>query len=203
VASKRAVSKIEGRVYTHRIVWRVAVDAGKRAARSRKDWNARVTASLFCAFTFEAFLNVLIEHVDQDVWRREREFFGKGRYAGTRGKLRWIEKALTARSTGDMARNRQRVLKTFELRDMLAHAKPIVYEDEFEHPIEEDRPFMQDRWIEHYTDPNKVKGYLTATEAMIEWLHSKAKHVFTDPHLSQSALRGVLQAETGSTSAGE
>src|SRR4051812_5728417 len=90
----KETTRIEGRVYTHRIIWRVATDAAKRAAASSRNSHARLAACVFAAFAIEAYLNLLIECLDPEVYQKERAHFSKGRLAGVRGKLRWCERKL-------------------------------------------------------------------------------------------------------------
>lgn len=87
---KFAVTRFEGRAYTHRPLFSVAEKALKRAQGDAHDWQARLTATLFAAIAIEAYINLLIEQLDKSVFAKERDFFTRRNgYPGIRGKIRW------------------------------------------------------------------------------------------------------------------
>lgn len=190
-------TKVKGRVYTHRLLWGVAKRAAERSAKSQRDQDSRYTACAFGAFAVEAYLNLLIEHIDQNVFADERNFF-RGQYAGLRGKLRWTEEKVGFTASGALLGHRANVLTILDLRDSLAHAKPVPYELTLEHPADIDPPFLESMWIEDATTPDHVKVYVGSIAAFVDALHANGREFFSDPHLQEEAFGPCLQSESAS-----
>jgi hypothetical protein len=195
-APRRAVTTYDGRVYTHRILYGIADRALKRASADKRDFDARLTVALFSALAFEAYINSLIEQIEPLVFAKEREFFTRRNgYAGPRGKLRWLLQRLNASPPAAIEARRRNILALLDLRDELAHTKPISYAGNAVHSIDIEPPLMETQWVEKRTDVSKVRRYLDAVRAFCEWLNTNAAKSVADPHLRQSAFKGVLQSQ--------
>ncbi len=111
---------------TYRSLWvaarRLRIDASSEA-RSRT--NRDLGALLCLYFAFEGFLNDLGDRIAADTWAEEREFFGKGEYRGTLGKLRYL--AEISNFLLEKGRRPYQTLRELEaVRHELVHPRTIV-----------------------------------------------------------------------------
>jgi hypothetical protein len=167
-----------------------------------RDQDARITAVLFSALAFEAYANVLIEQIDPLIFAQERSYFTRrSGYAGLRGKVQWILERLKATPLGAIKGSHDLVLKLLDLRDELAHAKPVTYSGEVRHDVNLEPPWMKTEWIEDRTTLADAVLYLDAVAQFGEWLVAEAKPFLSDPHLRACAFEGTTQWQTFSSTA--
>lgn len=194
---KHAVTTFDGRVYTHRILFDIAERALKHARSDTRDLDSRITAILFSALAFEAYANVLIEQIDPATFAKEREHFTRrGGYPGLRGKVRWILEKLDATLPEPIEGSRDLVMALLDLRDELAHAKPVTYSGQVRHDVEVAPPWMEPQWIEDRTTLADAELYVDAVARFGEWLVESARPLLSDPHLQRSAFEGTTQWQT-------
>lgn len=126
MATRRGRAQIRGEHFTHRYLWYTAEMMRESACRDGvTDGRVTMAAGLFVFLAVEAFANDLGLRVAPMVWREERTFFGRGRYQGTLGKLRFIGAELGV--TIDTSRRPYQTLRELrKRRDELTHARTEV-----------------------------------------------------------------------------
>ena len=122
-AAKPAKVKVTGEAYVDLELWFTATYLLGIGLRRRKGKaHPLLAASVFAFFAFEAFLNELGRHLEPETWSRERESFGRGKYQGTLGKLKYL-----AEKTGYTYETDKPPFQTIRAlastRDLLAHGR--------------------------------------------------------------------------------
>jgi len=136
-AKKKA--RVTGEIYNHRLLWHAAQCLYDAATREELGSAHRTLAAMLFVYTaLEGYLNDIGSRFRPDTWANEREFFGRGQYHGTLGKLDYLldELGLTA----DRGIRPYQTVKTLDThRDGLIHPRTEIVD-----------------WIIEYTDPEKV-----------------------------------------------
>ncbi len=81
-----------------------------------------LAASLFSFFAFEAYLNEVGRRLAPGVWKRERDYFAKGKYQGTLGKFKYLADSTGYRYRPD-TRSFQTVRALASVRNTIAHGR--------------------------------------------------------------------------------
>ena len=154
-------------------------------------------------FTFEAYLNFVGSSVEPTAWKDERDFFSKGQYRGTQGKL----KLLCEKYQIKVDRDKRPYLTVREagwLRDYLAHGKPEFYALEVDVEEGKDPDMFAGLKIYDLVTREKAGRTLQDTEKFIEYLHKElaAKRKRPNPYdvtFVGRALNFPLASASGST----
>jgi hypothetical protein len=192
-------TRVQGEVYTHRILWSACLRQMHLAMSETKgNWYFQMTAMLLAYMTFEAFVNYVGTKLQPDLWENERREFSRSPYGGTTGKLRKLCELHSLPFPPD-AEAFETVERLRELRNMLAHAKP----EEFELTVEHD-PAENPCLIKY-----KLDDYISQAQAELAIAHTKRLidaanlgfHRDTDSELiNEHALEGTLGYSIGHTS---
>ena len=129
-----------------------------------------LSAGLFAAAAFEAYLNYLGLEMLPTVWAKEREFFSSKEYRGVDGKLRRLAQEL---NWPLLPRNRKPFSGLIELqalRDKIVHARPK--KDTYSRVHRSDKllavPAM---WLYHEARPKRIRILIKDAEAVAVSLH--------------------------------
>lgn len=197
-ATKAAKVKVTGEAYVDLQLWftaRYLLGIGLR--RRKGGAHPLLAAAVFAFFAFEAFLNEVGRQLDPDTWSREREVFGRGRYQGTLGKLRYL-----AEKTGFVYATDKPPFQTIRAlastRDLLAHGRVELFDvrttADRADSIQLTPGFMK------WGNPKAAKGAIADVEAIANGLMAAAKksHGQWAAGYRSSAFEGITSM--GSTS---
>lgn len=163
--------EITGQVFTHQYLWNCATTLlAQPETKLSKDMYYQMAGMVMAYFTFEAYLNFVGSSVEPTAWKDERDFFSKGQYRGTQGKL----KLLCEKYQIKVDRDKRPYLTVREagwLRDYLAHGKPDYYVSEVD--VEEGKApdMFGGLKIDDLVTREKLIRTLQDTEEFIEYLH--------------------------------
>jgi hypothetical protein len=197
--SQRLRTSAKGEAYPHRALWTCAKTLFESARKEQKGAKyPDMAACLMAYLAYEAYLNLLLSRLDQEVWENERACFSKGKYRGTEGKLRWISEHCGEFAWDKGARPYQTIAKMAKLRDCMAHGKPYQYSTTTEHS-EEGEPEWWPRNAYHDVKPEFVADVIHDFEEFMEFVHEHVKDRIEDPWLKAGALKGSSAYATSST----
>jgi hypothetical protein len=193
-----AKTTFEGEVFSHRQLWVAA-----RAMRDRAESEPKgsfyfdMTAMLLACLTVEAYCNFMIDALDPEIFKREREIFG----SRTDAKVLWVaERAGVAIARGQ--RPFQTVISLNRLRDKIVHAKPEVYAGEVTHSADVERPFMSPGELQQSVSRDGRARALEDVEDLCEGLHAGVLSNATPAEqrrIEPFALKGTLQRQSSHT----
>ena len=196
--------EITGQVFTHQYLWNCATTLlAQPETKSSKDMYYQMAGMVMAYFTFEAYLNFVGSSVEPTAWKDERDFFSKGQYRGTQGKL----KLLCEKYQIKVDRDKRPYLTVREagwLRDYLAHGKPELYALEVDVEEGKDPDMFAGLKIYDLVTREKADRTLQDTEEFIEYLHRElaAKRKRPNPYdvtFVGRALNFPLASASGST----
>ncbi len=192
-------TSIEGETFPHRTLWICAKTLNKKARKEKKGSKyPDMAACLMAYLSYEAYLNILLSRLDQTVWENEREFFSKGKYRGTEGKLIWIAEFCGDFSWDRGSRPYQTIKKMSQLRNRMAHAKPSSFTEEIIHNDDDDINWWARDAFEE-VNQDFVSRVLDDFEIFMEYVHESVKSWIKDPWLQAGALKGPGGYATSST----
>lgn len=192
-----AVTEFEGVVYTHRVLMHTAEHFLELATTAEEGGghHHRLGATLFAWFAFEAYLNFVLEHLDE-------ASFEQTKYEGAKEKLgRILERLKIHQLPTEAESNHGTLMRLLGLRHQIVHAQRIEYSGVKRHYRSDEPPAMRSEWVEAQTTLPHVTNYVAAVHAFSEWLHSVVEPKFQDPYMCDSAFNGVLQARVFTTQA--
>jgi hypothetical protein len=198
VRPKMAKTRVEGEVFSHRVLWVTAKTMHDQAeAVPRGAMRFDMTAMLLARLTVEAYCNFLLDVLYPATFAIERETFGSDIDA----KVQWLSRQIGyPLDTG--VRPYQTVKALTPFRDRMVHAKPQVYTDEYEHPIDREPPFMEPGELEDSVSPAARARALADVSELCEGMHQKAIAVADHRQrlrLHTMALEGVTQMQSTHT----
>ncbi|MDA2935136.1 hypothetical protein MYX82_12470 [Acidobacteria bacterium AH-259-D05] len=197
--SRRLRTEMKGEAFPHRTLWTCAKSLFDRARSEPKGAKyPDMAACLMAYLAYEAYLNLLLSRLDPAIWENEREFFSKGEYRGTEGKLQWISEFCGGFSWNRGARPYQTIHKMGKLRDRMTHAKPFCYSSSTEH-TEENEPNWWPRDAYDDVKPELVEVVIHDFDEFMEFVHERVKHLIDDPWLRAGALKGTGSYSMSST----
>ncbi|MGO9094610.1 MAG: hypothetical protein ACLQGV_05250 [Bryobacteraceae bacterium] len=205
-----AKTTYEGRELIHRLLWRIVEAEAKLANRREKGWrDPTLVAMVFAFHAVEAYLNYVGEQLAPEVWRREREFFGKEPYRGWDGKLRKVMELVDLPPPDRGARPLKTILDLRELRDWIAHGRSERLFGEDVHGPEEPAWFPSSTLDEMITPRERLKTVLQDVELFLDRIHdlagAKIQGLATAKEadvvwFGEKALRGTIGYAYSSTS---
>lgn len=165
-----AKTRVEGEVFSHRVLWVTAKRMRDQAeAQPRGAMYFDLAAMLLARLTVEAYCNFLLHVLYPATFAVERETFRSDIDA----KVQWL-----GRQIGyplDLGRRPYQTVKALTtFRDRIVHAKPEVYADEYEHPIDKEPPFMEPGELEDSVSPQARARALEDVSKLCEGMHQKA-----------------------------
>jgi hypothetical protein len=193
-----AKTRVQGEVFSHRVVWAAAKKMRDQAeAEPRGAMYFDMGAMLLARLTVEAYCNFLLHVLYPATFAVERETFGSDIDA----KVQWLSREMGyPLELGHRPYQTVKALTPF--RDRLVHAKPEVYTDEYEHPIDREPPFMEPGELEDSVSPQARAKALADVSELCEAMHQKAIAIADQAQrlrLHEMALEGVTQMQTTHT----
>jgi hypothetical protein len=123
--------KIKGVVYPHEYLWRASSKSLAMAKTNDMEQYYLLLQSLLTAYlAFEAFINLLGECLDPDVWKNEKSFFNQKPYYGIEGKIKRLAEKLPNFIFEKGKRPYQTIKKVGKFRTLVVHGKPYYFEKE-------------------------------------------------------------------------
>jgi hypothetical protein len=133
---------IEGERFLHRELWAVVErQLGHAAGTPRGSAKDHLVAMVFSFNTLEAYLNYAGEHLAPQIWKDERNFFRSEPFRGFDGKVRKVLELVGLEEPIRTDRPYSTVWMLKDLRDLIAHAKPLKFSYVVEHSAD-DEPSM-------------------------------------------------------------
>lgn len=193
-----AKTRVEGEVFSHRLLWVTAKRMRNQAeAEPRGSMYFDMAAMLLARLTVEAYCNFLLHVLYPETFAIERQTFRSDIDA----KVQWLSRQVGySLELGRRPYQTVKALTTF--RDRVVHAKPEVYTDEYEHPIDKEPPFMEPGELADSVSPEARSRALEDVSQLCEELHQKA--ITRADHkqrlrLQTMALEGVMQMQSTHT----
>lgn len=193
-----ARTKVEGEVFSHRILWVTAKKMRDQAeAEARGSMYFDLTAMLLARLTVEAYCNFLLHVLYPATFAVERQTFRSDIDA----KVQWLSREMGyPLELGRRPYQTVKALTTF--RDRIVHAKPEVYADEYQHSIDEEPPFMEDGELVASVSPEARARAFEDVSELCEGMHQKAIAIADHRQklrLQTFALEGVTQMQSTHT----
>lgn len=193
-ASKRDVV-----TYPHEVLWRAA-KSSLRTARiesdSIRDDHLSILALVSGFLAFEGFVNLVGEEVAPDVWKKEREFFSRGKYRGIKGKVAYLYDQFPGVALDEQSEPYLTFAKVKSIRDGIAHGRPERYEE----TSEAEFPEYRTAWGA-FEDPNRVEDALESLRELAEQIRNGALSILKEEyrlsHLHYPAFGGPSLSSEG------
>ena len=141
---KTVRTSVEGERFLHKDLWRVVERQLDHALGTpRGAFYDDLVAMVFALHALEAYLNFVGERVAPEIWKDEREFFRNVPYRGFDGKVRKVLELVGLAEPACDIRPYSTVWVLKDLRDLIAHAKPMTFVKVIEHSSEEELLFLE------------------------------------------------------------
>lgn len=124
-------------------------------------WNI-IAAIVFCAFSIEAYLNQAGEAIGGDTWIN----WDKDKHPSPRNKL---DRLVSSKKLDFVSEPFSEFSEIFELRDMMAHGRPVIVKKEVRNPQNNLKGAMNNlsSGFEARTTLKKMNGILDSTKGII------------------------------------
>jgi len=130
----KARTLIEGERFLQKDLWRVVERQLEHATLVPTGaFYDDLVAMVFALHALEAYLNFVGERIAPDIWKDEREYFRKTPYRGFDGKVRKVLELSGLAEPSRDVRPYSTVWLLKDLRDLIAHAKPMRFGSVVEH----------------------------------------------------------------------
>ena len=186
-------TQIEGERFLHKDLWRVVERQLEHAVGTpRGAFYDDLVAMVFALLALEAYLNFVGERVAPQIWADERNFFRKEPYRGFDGKLRKILELVGITEPPRDARPYSTVWVLKDLRDLIAHAKPMKFDSVVEHGVDEEPSIFHSPLRDVITHENAERAK-EDIKTFIETIHTAAIPKVKDIWFGPAALGGTVQ----------
>jgi hypothetical protein len=169
------ITTIEGERFVHKALWRTVErqldHATEKLTGSRSD---HLVAMVFAFHALEAYLNYVGERIAPDVWKDERDYFSRQPYRGFDGKMRKVLQLVEMPEPSREERPYSTVWLLKELRDLIAHGKPIRFTAVLEHS-RDDEPLMFYSPVKDVVSPENAHRARDDIKDLIERIHAAAQ----------------------------
>lgn len=192
-------TKIEGEVYTHRVLWQTAKHLIQVAETPKGAFYPHLAAMLTLYFVVEAYLNFVLDVLDPEAFKQERKRFG-----GDMG-----QKAAHVCSVAGLTLDRGAMPYQFiayelgVLRDKVVHAKPETYDPEIRGVDPDELPFMQPTEFDRRVSGENCERAVQVVQQFCTMIHAAAlNHASAQQRLrlGPEPLDGPTQIQTTSSS---
>jgi len=192
-------NKIEGEVYTHRVLWQTANRLIRLGETPKGAFYPHLAAMLTLYFVVEGYLNFVLDVLDPETFQHERERFGSDM-----GK-----KAVHVCSVVGLTLNRGAMPYQFianelgVLRDKVVHAKPETYDPEIRGVDPDELPFMQPTEFDRRVSAENCERAVQEVQQFCTMIHAGAlNHASAQQRLrlGPEPLDGPTQIQTTSSS---
>lgn len=173
---KKLKTHFEGRELIHRHLWAIVEEEAKLANERTQGWRGPTLVAMVFAFhTVEAYLNFAGELLAPELWRHERDFFGKEPYRGWNGKLKKVMELVALPAPERGARPLKTILELKRLRDLIAHGKSEWLAGEDVQYSDALAWFPLSTLDKMITPKEKLKTVLQDVEKFLDHIHRLAK----------------------------
>ena len=190
----------EGERFLHKDLWRVVERQLEHAEGTPKGaFYDDLVAMVFVSHALEAYLNFVGGRVAPELWKNEREFFRKEPYRGFDGKVRKVLELVELPEPSRDSRPYSAVWLLKDLRDRIAHAKPMTFCTVVEHSAD-DEPSMLRSPLRDIVSNENARRARDDIREFIDSVHKAATPKVSDMWFGDAAFGGTLQySSRGST----
>jgi hypothetical protein len=189
----RARTTVEGERFLHKDLWRVVERQLEHAMGTPKGaFYDDLVAMVFALLALEAYLNFVGERIAPEIWKDEREFFRREPYRGFDGKLRKVLELVGIAEPARDVRPYSTVWLLKDLRDLIAHAKPMRFGSIIEHRVDEEPSIFHSPLRDVITHENAERAR-DDIKTFIESIHAAAIPKVNDIWFGPAAFGGMLQ----------
>lgn len=187
-----AKTRVEGEVFSHRILWTTAKRMRDQAeAEPRGAMYFDMAAMLMAHLTVEAYCNFLLDVLYPATFAVERETFRSDIDA----KVLWLSRQMDYAL--DLSRRPYQTVKALtRFRDRIVHAKPEVYADEYEHPVDQEPPFMESGELQNSVSLQSRARAMDDVSELCEGMHKKAIAIANHKPAPTPSQRGTGRSDT-------
>lgn len=197
--SKTARTTIEGERFLHLDLWCVVRRQLEHGlAQPKGSFYDDLVAMVFALHTLEAYLNFAGERLAPDIWKDERNFFRNEPYRGFDGKLRKVLELVEMSEPSRNVRPYSTVWLLKDIRDLIAHAKPLKFGSVVDHSVDEEQQFTRSPLAELVSRANAERAR-DDIESFVEMIHAAARPKVSDVWFGPVALGGPLQYSSSHT----
>lgn len=195
----RLLTTIEGELYIHKELWRIAERQVKRASRKhRYAFYDDLTALVFIFLSFEGYLNYIGEKLAPELWKEERK---KLRTVDDKAKKIFDLCSVPEPNKEDKPYKSVWLLR--DLRDRIVHSKPSkeTFSGFYEHSSETDLslPSLYISPLEDLITHSKVLEAKSDIKKVVCFIHQAAKESFKNLYFEPDPLGGIIQITTRTT----
>ena len=195
----KAHTSVEGERFLHKDLWRVVQRQLEHALETPQGaFYDDLVAMVFALHALEAYLNFVGERVAPDIWKDEREFFRNEPYRGFDGKVRKVLQLVGIAEPARDVRPYSTVWVLKDLRDLIAHARPMRFGITIEHNVDEEPSLLHSPLRDVITRENAERAR-DDIKAFIESIHTAAIPKVKDIWFGPTAFGGTLQYSSGHT----
>ena len=189
----------EGERFLHKDLWRVVERQLDHAADTPKGaFYDDLVAMVFASHALEAYLNFVGGRIAPEVWKDEREFFRREPYRGFDGKVRKVLDLVALPEPNRDARPYSTVWLLKDLRDQIAHAKPVTFSSVVEHGADEEPSMLHSPLRDIVSRENAVRARDDIRQ-FIDIIHKAAIPKVNDIWFGEAAFGGTLQYSSRSS----
>jgi len=189
----KARTTVEGERFLHKDLWRVVERQLEHAVGTPQGaFYDDLVAMVFALLALEAYLNFLGERVAPEIWKDERNFFRKEPYRGFDGKLRKVLELVGVPEPARDIRPYSTVWFLKDLRDLIAHAKPMRFTNAIEHEVDQEPSIFHSPLRDVITRENAERAR-DDIKTFIESIHAAAIPKVSDIWFGPAAFGGTVQ----------
>jgi hypothetical protein len=195
----KAHTLVEGERFLHKDLWRVVERQLDHAtAMPTGAFYEDLVAMVFALHALEAYLNFVGERVAPDIWKDEREYFRREPYRGFDGKVRKVLELVGISEPPRDVRPYRTVWLLKDLRDLIAHAKPIRLDGVLEHSASEEPAPPRSPLRDVVTHENAERAR-DDVQTFADTIHAAALLNVKDIWFGKSAFGGTFQYSSSHT----
>ena len=191
---------VEGERFLHKDLWRVVERQLEHAAAVPTGaFYDDLVSMVFALHALEAYLNFVGERIAPEIWKDEREFFRKEPYRGFDGKMRKVLEIAGVSEPPRDVRPYSTVWLLKDLRDLIAHAKPMRFGNVIEHDSNDEPSLLHSPLRDVVTRDNALRAR-DDVRAFTDSIHAAAvPRLKGDVWFGESAFGGTFQYSSGHT----
>jgi len=192
-------TEIEGKEFSHRILWNCCMFQKRRKYRFNKgQFYIDVSVLLLAYFALEAYINYVCKIVDPQKWKNEKDEFSKGKFRGTEGKYDYIVEKCGLPKLKKGERPYQSIKKVKKIRDYFTHGKLIDFKYKKIHKDGRE-PDIFHRPLDDLITSEKADMYFNDIQKFIIEFHENLKKSKFGDKLSSHPFKGPTSISSNST----
>lgn len=194
---RKFVEELEGEEYLHKEVWRVVDRQLKHAERNPQGaLYDDLVAMVFALHSIEGYLNFLGEKIAPELWKNEKETFGR---AGLDGKLEKICELCGLPIPAKGRRPRSTIVELTNLRNQIVHPKTVRVKDTKCFAEGKSIPTFRPLRLEALVTQEKAVRARDDVKQIVDDIHRAARSKFPGTRLGVDALGGILSTHSSTT----